>query len=152
MWRIAEVFDSLVPWHASFDASFFAMVALYVLAQVAFCLALRRLAMSIPGPERMCNPLGLWVLAVPGVGALASFAVLRHVWHAATAALDAHHVTPPKGVARGFAIVYGVSRLMILVPGMVVPALALQACAAIGFLMRLTTVARSLRTPSIATA
>ena len=95
---------SLLPWSATFDAGALAFFVAYVMAQVFFCLALRRLAMAIPGPERMCNPLGLWVLAVPGFGALASFAVLRGVWDAATAAIRVHHVAPPRGVARGFAV------------------------------------------------
>ena len=143
---------SLLPWHRSFDASALAFTVVYILAQLSFCVALRRLAMAIPGPERMCNPLGLWVLAIPGFGALASFAVLRGVWDAATAATLAHHVAPPRGVARGFAITYGISRLLILVPGMLIPALLLQSAAATGFLLRLTSVARSLRTPDVAVA
>ncbi len=141
---------SLLPWHRSFDASALAFTVVYILAQLSFCVALRRLAMAIPGPERMCNPLGLWVLAIPGFGALASFAVLRGVWDAATAATLAHHVAPPRGVARGFAITYGLSRLLILVPGMLIPALLLQSASATGFLLRLTSVARSLRTPDVA--
>ncbi len=143
---------SLLPWHRAFDASALAFTVVYILAQLSFCVALRRLAMAIPGPERMCNPLGLWVLAIPGFGALASFAVLRGVWDAATAATLAHHVAPPRGVARGFAITYGISRLLILVPGMLIPALLLQSAAATGFLLRLTSVARSLRTPDVAVA
>lgn len=143
---------SLLPWHRSFDASALAFTVVYILAQLSFCVALRRLAMAIPGPERMCNPLGLWVLAIPGFGALASFAVLRGVWDAATAATLAHHVAPPRGVARGFAITYGISRLLILVPGMLIPALLLQSASATGFLLRLTSVARSLRTPDVAVA
>ena len=100
----------------------------------------------------MCNPLGLWVLAIPGFGALASFGVLRQVWDAATAATSAHHVAPPRGVARGFAITYGISRLLILMPGMLIPALLLQSASATGFLLRLTAVARSLRTQDVAVA
>ncbi len=143
---------SLLPWNATFNAAALAFVVVYMLAQGCFCLALRRLAMAIPGPERMCNPLGLWVLAIPVFGALASFAVLRGVWDAATAAIRVHHVAPPRGVARGFAITYGLSRLLILVPGMLIPALLVQAASATGFLMRLTSVARSLRTPDVAVA
>jgi hypothetical protein len=143
---------ALMPWHQTFNASALAFVVAYMLAQVLFCLSLRRLAMAIPGPERMCNPLGLWVLVIPGAGALASFQVLRHVWDAATAATLAHHVAPPRGMARGFAVLYGVSRFLILVPGMLVPALLLQSAAATGFLLRLHGVARSLRTPDIRTA
>ena len=94
---------SLLPWQSTFNAGALVFVVMYVMAQVLFCLSLRRLAMAIPGPTRMCNPLGLWVLAIPGAGALASFGVLRHVWDAATAATEAHHVAPPRGVARGFA-------------------------------------------------
>lgn len=143
---------SVLPWHAAFDASALTFLALYIAGQAVFCLALRRLAMVIPGPCRMCNPLGLWVLIVPGFGALASFGVLKQVWDAATAATNAHHIPPPRGAARGFAVAYGLSRLLILVPGMAVPALLLQAAAAAGFLTRLTDVARSLRTPDIAVA
>jgi hypothetical protein len=143
---------SLLPWHRAFDAGALAFTVAYVLAQVLFCVSLRRLAMVIPGPERMCNPIGLWVLAIPLLGALASFAVLRRVWDAATAATVAHHVAPPRGVARGFAITYGLSRLLILVPGMLIPALLLQSASATGFLLRLTSVARSLRTPDVAVA
>jgi hypothetical protein len=142
----------LNPWHPAFDAIVLAMVLAYVLGQILFCVSLRRLAMAIPGPRRMCNPLGIWILAVPVIGALASFAVLRNVWDAATAATDAHHIPPPRGVARGFAIAYGVSRFLILVPGMIVPALLLQSATATGFLMRLASVARSLRTPDVAVA
>ncbi len=143
---------SLLPWQPTFDVGALGFVAAYVLAQVAFCLALRRMAMVIPGPQRMCNPLGLWVLVIPGAGALASFGVLRHVWDAATAATTAHRMGPPRGEARAFAIGYGVSRLLILVPGMVVPALLLQCATAAGFLVRLASVARSLRTPDVAVA
>jgi len=143
---------SLLPWHPTFDAGVMVLVVMYVLAQTLFCLSLRRLAMAIPGPMRMCNPLGLWVLIIPGAGALASFGVLRHVWDAATAATTAHQVAPPRGVARGFAVVYGLSRLLILVPGMLIPALFLQSAAATGFLLRLTSVAKSLRTPDVAVA
>lgn len=143
---------SLAPWHSTFDVAALVLVVMYVLAQVMFCLSLRRMAMAIPGPTRMCNPLGLWVLIIPGIGALASFSVLRHVWDAATAATAAHHVAPPRGVARGFAIMYGVSRLLIVVPGMLIPALLLQSASATGFLLRLTSVAKSLRTPDVAVA
>ena len=90
---------SLLPWHAEFNASALAFTGAYMLAQVTFCLALRRMAMAIPGPQRMCSPVGLWVLVIPGAGALGSFGVLRHVWDAATAATRAHHVDPPRGVA-----------------------------------------------------
>lgn len=138
--------SSLLPWQPSFNAGALILVVVYVSAQLLFCFALRRLAMVIPGPQRMCNPLGLWVLAIPGIGALASFGVLRHVWDAATAATHAHHVVPPRGAARGFAVMYGVSRLLILVPGMLIPALLLQSASATGFLLRLTSVAQSLRT------
>jgi hypothetical protein len=147
LWQIG----GFLPWHEAFDGSLLALLVVYVCGQIVFCLGLRRVAMAIPGPERMCNPLGLWVLAVPGVGALASFGVLRQIWHAAIAALDAHHVPPPDGVARGFAVAYGGARLLMLVPGMVVPALALQLCAAVGFLLRLQRVARLLRTPDVRT-
>lgn len=143
---------SLLPWLPTFDAGALTFVVIYGLAQVLFCLSLRRLAMAIPGPQRMCNPLGLWLLTIPLVGAVASFGVLRHVWDAATAATEAHHVAPPRGVARGFALVYGVSRLLILVPGLLLPALLLQIAAAAGFLLRLSAVARSLRTPDVAVA
>jgi hypothetical protein len=143
---------SLLPWHQSFDAGALVFVTAYVVAQAMFCVTLRRLAMAIPGPLRMCNPLGLWVLAIPGIGALASFGVLRHVWDAATAATDAHHVAPPRGVARGFAIGYGLSRVLILVPGLLMPALLLQSACATGFVLRLTGVARSLRTQDVAVA
>ncbi len=143
---------SLQPWQPSFDGGALAFVVAYVLAQGLFCLSLRRLAMAIPGPTRMCNPLGLWVLVIPGAGALASFGVLRQVWDAATAATTAHHVSPPRGAARGFAIAYGLSRLLILVPGLLFPALVIQAAAATGFLLRLGSVARSLRTPDVAVA
>lgn len=143
---------SLLPWRPTFDAGALLLVVMYVLAQLLFCLSLRRLAMAIPGPMRMCNPLGLWILVVPGAGALASFGLLRHVWDAATAATAAHQVAPPRGVARGFAVAYGLSRLLILVPGLVVPALLLQSAAATGFLLRLTSVAKSLRTPDVAVA
>ncbi len=143
---------SLNPWHATFNAPVLAMVIAYVLAQALFCVSLRRLAMAIPGPERMCSPLGIWVLVIPGIGALASFAILRQVWDAATAATHAHAMAPPRAVARGFAIAYGVSRLLILIPGWQVPALLIQSAAATGFLLRLTAVARSLRTPSVAVA
>jgi hypothetical protein len=142
----------LNPWHPAFDAVVLAMVVAYVLGHVLFSISLRRLAMAIPGPRRMCNPLGIWLLAVPVIGALASFAVLRDVWEAATAATDAHHIAPPRGVARGFAIAYGLSRLLILAPGMILPALLLQSVAATGFLLRLASVARSLRTPDVAVA
>ena len=143
---------SLLPWHAEFNAGALAFTGAYMLAQVMFCLALRRMAMAIPGPKRMCSPVGLWVLVIPGAGALGSFGVLRHVWDAATAATHAHHVDPPRGVARGFAVAYGVSRLLILVPGFAIPSLLLQTCAATGFLMRLSSVAKSLRTPDVAVA
>ncbi len=143
---------TLLPWHASFQGAALLFVLCYAAAQLAFCLALRRMAMRIPGPERMCSPIGLWALLVPVVGGVASFGLLRHVWDAATAATEAHHVAPPRGVARGFATVYGVSRLMILVPGMLLPALLLQLAAATGFLVRLASVARSLRTQDIAVA
>lgn len=143
---------SLLPWQPTFDVSVLSFTVVYMLAQVVFCLALRRMAMAIPGPERMCSPLGLWVLVIPGAGALASFGVLRHVWEAATAATAAHHVAPPRQVARGFAIAYGVSRLLILVPGLLAPALLLQLAAATGFLLRLTSVAKSLRTQDVAVA
>ena len=143
---------SLLPWHSTFSVGALGFVFAYVLAQVMFCLALRRLAMSIPGPLRMCSPIGLWVLVIPGVGALASFTVLRHVFDAATAATDAHHIAPPRGVARAFAVAYGVSRLLILVPGMLVPALLLQTAAATGFVLRLKSVADSLRTPELSVA
>ncbi len=143
---------SLLPWHRTFDASALVFTLGYIGAQLLFCVSLRRLAMIIPGPQRMCNPLGLWVLAIPGFGALASFGVLRQVWDAASAATAAHHVTPPRGVARGFAITYGISRLMIFLPGMLIPALLLQSFSATGFLLRLTSVAKSLRTPDVAVA
>lgn len=144
--------QSLLPWHPSFDAGTLLLVAGYVVLHATFCFALRRMAMVIPGPQRMCSPLGLWVLAVPGVGALASFGALRHVWDAAAAAVDAHRVAPPRGVARGFAVTYATGRLLILIPGMVVPALLLQCAGATGFLVRLSGVARSLRTPDVAIA
>jgi hypothetical protein len=150
--RLLTLGSALLPWRDTFDTTVFALCVGYVLAQLLFCLSLRRMAMAIPGPERMCNPLGLWVLAVPFVGALSSFGVLRHVWHAAIAALDAHHVAPPTGIARGFAMTYGIARWLILVPDLLMPALLLQLCAAIGFLMRLNTVAKRLRTPDITTA
>ncbi|MBC7841678.1 MAG: hypothetical protein H7099_05175 [Gemmatimonadaceae bacterium] len=143
---------SLLPWHRTFDAGALFFTLGYIGAQLLFCVSLRRLAMIIPGPERMCSPLGLWVLAIPGFGALASFAVLRQVWDAASAATAAHRVAPPRGVARGFAITYGVSRLLILLPGMLIPALLLQSVSATGFLLRLTSVARSLRTRDVAVA
>lgn len=143
---------SLQPWQPTFDAGVLAFTLCYALAQVTFCLALRRMAMAIPGPQRMCNPIGLWILVVPVAGAVASFGVLRHVWEAATAAIEAHHVEPPRGVARGFAMVYGASRLLILVPGFHVAALLIQCAAAAGFLVRLGSVARSLRTPDVAIA
>ena len=141
---------SLLPWHRTFDVGALVFTLLYIGAQLMFCYSLRRLAMLIPGPNRMCSPMGLWALAIPVVGAVASFGVLRNVWDAATAATRAHDVAPPRGVARGFAITYGVSRLLILVPGLLIPALLLQSLSATGFLLRLTAVARSLRTPSVA--
>ncbi len=150
--HLREFLLSLQPWHPTFDAGVLTFVLVYALAQVLFCLALRRLAMAIPGPQRMCSPLGLWILVVPVAGALSSFGVLRHVWDAATAAVEAHHVEPPRGAARGFAIVYGVSRLLILLPGFHVAALMIQCAAAAGFLVRLASVARSLRTPDVAVA
>ena len=143
---------SLLPWRATFDVSALVFVVVYMAAQAFFCISLRRLAMVIPGPERMCNPLWLWILVIPGIGAVASFSVLRGVWDAATAATRAHHVRPPRGVARGFAITYGLSRLLILVPGMLIPALLLQSFSATGFLLRLTAVAKSLRTQNVAVA
>jgi hypothetical protein len=143
---------SLLPWHPTFDPVALAFTAAYVVAQLMFCLSLRRLAMHIPGPERMCNPLGLWVLAIPGIGAIASFAVLRHMFDAATAATEIHHVAPPRRAARAFAMTYGISRLLIFVPGLLIPALLLQSFSATGFLLRLTAVARSLRTPDVAIA
>lgn len=143
---------SLLPWQPAFNAGALSFAVAYMLAQAVFCLALRRMAMAIPGPQRMCNPLGLWVLVIPGAGALASFGVLRHVWDAATAATTAHHMAPPRGVARAFAIGYGVSRLLILVPGMALVAVLLQCAAATGFMVRLASVARSLRTPDVAIA
>jgi hypothetical protein len=143
---------SLLPWHRTFDAGALTFTVAYIVAQAFFCISLRRLAMLIPSSARMCNPLGLWVLAIPVVGALASFAVLRHVWDTAVAAMTAHHVSPPRSQARGFAIAYGVSRFLILVPGMLIPALLLQSISATGFLLRLTAVARSLRTPDVAVA
>jgi len=143
---------SLLPWHPSFDGGALILTMAYIAAQICFCLALRRMAMAIPGPQRMCNPLGLWVLAIPGAGALASFGVLRHVWDAATAATSAHQLEPPRGVARGFAISYGISRLLILVPGLTVAALLLQIASAAGFLVRLGSVAKLLRTPDVAVA
>jgi hypothetical protein len=150
--HLREFILSLQPWHPSFDPGALAFVLAYAAAQVLFCLALRRMAMAIPGPQRMCSPLGLWILVVPVAGAVASFGVLRHVWDAATAATAAHHVEPPRGVARGFAMVYGASRLLILLPGFHVAALLIQCAAAAGFLVRLASVARSLRTPDVAIA
>jgi hypothetical protein len=150
--HLRTILLSLQPWHPLFDAGVLAFVVAYALAQVLFCLALRRMAMAIPGPQRMCSPLGLWLLVVPVAGAVASFGVLRQVWDAATAATAAHHVEPPRGVARGFAIVYGMSRLLILLPGFHVAALLIQGAAAAGFLVRLASVARSLRTPDVAVA
>lgn len=143
---------SLLPWHRTFDAGALTFTVAYIAAQVFFCISLRRLAMLIPSPCRMCNPLGLWVLTIPVFGALASFVVLRQVWDTAVTATTAHHVPPPRSQARGFAIAYGVSRLLILVPGLLVPALLLQSASATGFLLRLTAVARSLRTPDVAVA
>jgi hypothetical protein len=148
--HVLEFLQALQPWHPSYNAGVLAFVVAYALAQISFCLALRRMAMAIPGPQRMCSPLGLWILVVPMAGALASFGVLRHVWDAATAATAAHHVEPPRGVARGFAVLYGVSRLLILVPGLHLAALLLQCAAAADFLVRLGAVARSLRTPDVA--
>jgi len=150
--HVHEFLQALQPWHRSFDGSVLTFAVSYAMAQILFCLSLRRMAMAIPGPLRMCNPIGLWILVVPVAGALASFAVLRQVWDAATAATEAHHIKPPRGVARGFAITYGVSRLLILVPGMQVAALLIQCAAAAGFLVRLNAVARSLRTPDVAIA
>jgi hypothetical protein len=147
---VREFVLSILPWHATFNAAVLLFVVAYLASQAMFCVALRRMAMHIPGPSRMCNPLGLWVLVVPGIGAVASFAILRHVWDAATAATDAHHVAPPRGVARVFGVLYGVSRLAIFVPGLLIPSLLMQSLAATGFLMRLGAVARSLRTPSVA--
>lgn len=143
---------SLLPWHRTFDAVALTFTAAYVIAQVCFCISLRRLAMLIPSSCRMCNPVGLWVLAIPVVGALASFGVLRQVWDSAVSALASHHVAPPRSRARGFAIAYGVSRLLILVPGLLIPALLLQSFSATAFLLRLSGVARSLRTPDVAVA
>lgn len=143
---------SLLPWHRTFDAGALTFTVAYIVAQGFFCVSLRRLAMLIPSSDRMCNPLGLWVLAIPAFGALASFGVLRHVWDTAVSATTAHHVTPPRSQARGFAIAYGMSRLLILVPGMLIPALLMQSVSATGFLLRLTAVARSLRTPDVEVA
>ncbi len=143
---------SLLPWHPTFDAGALVFVLAYMAAQAMFCVSLRRLAMAIPCSQRMCNPLGLWVLVLPGLGALASFGVLRHIFDTATVATEAHHVPPPRGAARTFAMIYGASRFLILVPGMLIPALLVQSIAATGFLLRLTNVARSLRTPDIAVA
>lgn len=143
---------SLLPWDASFNAAALVFVLAYVTSQLLFCVALRRMAMHIPGPERMCNPLGLWLLAVPVLGALASFGILRHVWDAATAAMQAHHAPPPRNVARLHAALYGASRLAILVPGLLLPGLVVQAIAATGFLLQLGAVAKSLRTPDVAVA
>ena len=148
--RLSQFVASLLPWSTTFDPGALLFAACYIAAQVLFCLALRRMAMVIPGPQRMCNPLGLWVLAMPLLGAASSFSVLRHVWEAATAATEAHHVPPPRNVARTFAVTYGVSRLLILVPGALIPALVTQVLAAAGFLLRLRAVARSLRTPDVA--
>ena len=147
-----DFFLSLLPWQPTFSGRALGFLALYVLAQTLFCLLLRRKAMAIPGPQRMCSPLGLWALVIPGVGAFASFGLLRHVWDAATAAADSHHIAPPRSVARAFAIVYGLSRLLMLWPGMQLPALTIQLAAAVGFLMQLDMVARSLRTPDVAVA
>lgn len=143
---------SLLPWHRTFDVGALTFTIAYIAGQVFFCVSLRRLAMLIPSSCRMCSPLGLWVLAIPGFGALASFGVLRQVWDTAVTATAAHHVAPPRSQARGFAIAYGLSRLLILVPGMLIPALLLQSVSATGFLLRLTAVARSLRTPDVAVA
>jgi hypothetical protein len=143
---------SLLPWHPTFDAGALVFTLAYMAAQAMFCVSLRRLAMLIPGPERMCNPLGLWVLVIPGAGALASLPLLRHVFDAAVAATAVHHVPPPRKEARLFAIAYAGSRALILVPGLLIPALLIQSLAATGFLLRLTTVARSLRTPDVAVA
>ena len=143
---------TLLPWDQNFSRGALVFVVCYGAAHVLFCVALRRLAMAIPGPQRMCSPLGLWVLAVPVAGAAASFGALRHVWDAAAAATESHHVPPPRSEARLLALLYGTSRLLILVPGMLVPALVAQAAAAAGFLFRLRAVARSLRTPDVAVA
>ena len=143
---------SLLPWHASFNVAALVFVVAYMASQAMFCLALRRMAMHIPGPERMCNPLGLWLLVVPGIGAIASFAILGHVWDAATAAIAAHHEQPPRSAARRYRVAYSVSRLLVFVPGLLLPALLVQSLAATGFLMRLGAVARQLRTPDIAVA
>ncbi len=143
---------SLLPWQPTFNVGALLFVVAYMLAQVMFCISLRRLAMSIPGPLRMCNPIGLWLLVVPGIGAVASFAVLRHVFDAATAATTAHHIAPPRAAARAFAVGYGVSRLLILVPGLLLPALLLQSVAATAFVLRLRSVAESLRTPELSVA
>jgi hypothetical protein len=150
--RVIHFAVSLLPWSQSFNSGALVLSSGYVAAQILFCLALRRMAMAIPGPQRMCNPLGLWVLAVPLAGAVASFGVLRHVWEAATAATEAHHVPPPRTVARAFAVAYGASRLLILVPGMLAPALVAQVLAATGFLLQLGAVARSLRTADFTVA
>ena len=64
---------------------------------------------------------------------IASFAVLRQVWVATTAAREAHHLAPPNGIARAWAVTYGMSRLLILVPGFAMVALLLQFIAATGF-------------------
>lgn len=150
--HVREFLLSLQPWQPTFDGGVLAFTLVYALAQVVFCLALRRMAMAIPGPQRMCSPLGLWILVVPVAGAIASFGLLRHVWDAATAATEAHQVEPPRGVARGFAMIYGASRLLILLPGFHIAALLIQCAAAAGFLVRLASVARSLRTPDVAVA
>lgn len=147
---LSAFLSSLLPWRAEFSAPTLLLVIGYVLAQVLFCVSLRRLAMHIPGPERMCSPIGLWVLAIPVVGGLASFGVLRHIREAAKAATDVHHLQPAPMIPRSWELLYGASRLLILVPGLLVPAILIESVAGWGFLLKLGEVARSLRTPDVA--
>ena len=148
--HLRDFVESALPWAPTFNPAVLLFVALYVSAQLGFCVALRRAAMHIPGPARMCNPLGLWILAVPGLGALASLGVLRHVREAARAATDEHHLAAAPVFPVGIELAYACSRLLILVPGALLPALAMQAASAAAFLFRLGHVARALRTPDVA--
>lgn len=124
----------------------------YVGAHLGFVLAVRRLAMVIPGSCRFCHPMRWLLIPLPVVGAVAALTGIPRMWRAVERDLAEHGLPAPSRTWLGYGVAYAVGRLLLLVPGTQLLGLTLQLAGAIGFLWHLARIADALHTPEVAIA
>lgn len=124
----------------------------YVGAHLAFVLAVRRMAMVIPGSCRFCHPMRWLLIPLPVIGAVAALTGIPRMWHAVERDLAEHRLPAPSRTGLGYGIAYAVGRLLMLAPGLQLLGLVLQLAGAIGFLTHLARIADALHTPEVAIA